>query len=220
MRYGKIILITILMMVLSGCTVTYNIEFKNGYAEESMTALDENSNYEAGELNYMISSAQDETSPFVYYEINKVEDGTLSGASLYYKYPIVLFANDSSIINTCYDDVSVEVTDDSIYIKTSNEFKCWSRFDGTLKVNIKSDYNVLRNNADSYDQTTYTWYIEKNDTDDTIEIELEKAIKTTNINNAISISGVYVAAMLGVAVIGAGITIYFVQSKNKKNNEI
>lgn len=143
-----------------------------------------------------------------------------SGIKTTFEYPLMIYTTQSSFVKECFDDATFNITDESMILKTSNQFRCWSQFDGTLRVNITTDYVVLNHNADSFDKNVYTWIMNKDDLDDTIEIEMERPKPAEKKMEFISGSGSYLFIILVIVVAISGLILYFIQVKNKKSNEI
>lgn len=222
-KWKLIVVLLISVIVTSGCTVTYNLEIKDSTVYESLYALKPNNEFSdniESELDLNIGFAKDDSYYFAKYDMEKSIGEYESGVKTTFEYPLMIYTTQSSFVKECFDEAIFSINDDSMKIKTSNEFRCWSQFNGTLRVNITTDYVVIDHNADSFDKNVYTWTMNKDDIDDSIEIEMEKPNSVENSKEFISNSGTYLFIVIAIAVGIFGVTIYFVQSKNKKNNEI
>lgn len=168
----KKIFILLLLIILSGCSVNYNLEFSgNTFSEE----------IKVGKFN------KKDIPDFDYFEFYSIEN---MGKQKFYnidyfnKYLKLDYIYDydefrlSNAFNSCYDNSSVTYDDKYYYIVTSDEFKCLEFMGYTtdqVNINFITDYLVMESNADYIDGKKHTWVInESNYNDKKIKIKIHK----------------------------------------------
>ena len=188
----KIIFLSMVLFMLSGCTIKYDLDLTTpNTALETLEILETDSNNEyfstiknyAGNIR-TIYSDQDSDSyekdpNLEYYSIVNNSDDTKANLIINYPFTTEEFAN-SNIINTCYENVIFYNTSDKIDIRTSNEFLCFEKYISAqeVEVNIKTNEKILNNNADYVENNVYTWKIDKSNA-------YQKPIILSNIENSI-----------------------------------
>ncbi len=187
----KIIFLSIVLFMLSGCTIKYDLDLTTPNAAiENLDILetDLNNEYFSTIKNYTgnirtIYSDQDsdsyEKDPNLdYYNITNNSDDNKANLIISYPFTTEEFA-DSNIINTCYENVTFYNTNDKIDIRTSNEFLCFEKYISAqeVEVNIKTNQKILNNNADYIENNVYTWKINKSNA-------YQKPIILSNIENS------------------------------------
>lgn len=170
MRLRKILFLLILLL-LSGCSVDYNLDISSeGVFKETIIGTisgEEYSNLGGTDvnpyqdiLNYSTPLIEDNG----YYDKEIIDvDGN---KEYYFTYTFNNNYQDSSVINSCYDNVLFEENDEVYYIKLTGEFKCL--YSDKVTVNVYTEHNVYDHNADEINETgnIYTWTIDnKNDAD-------------------------------------------------------
>lgn len=179
----KIILLVTLIFILTGCQSTYEINFTEQNIKEEITISTENKN---------IKNATQTT-------INKVNEEIMTWEENYEFYNKIRFSTDEitgykytydfsydqynvlSQLGKCYDELTLE-NDNIITLKTSKEFIC-SEYHPNVKqvlLTIKSDYKILSSNADTKNDNTHIWIINKsNYKNKPISIKIDKTTKNT-----------------------------------------
>lgn len=178
----KLFLISIAILLLTGCSSNYNLEIKNGRLYEKITAYvdstKDNLNYlpgmeEDNEAIYFIESDQ-------YPIYNNMEIKYDKKVNKTDKYTEVIFEHsftekefeNSNSLKKCFDNASYTYGD-NIKLKLSGKFYCLHG--PQLLINIKSNYKVIKNNADRKNGNTYTWIINSNNADNvSIDLEIDK----------------------------------------------
>ena len=154
------------LLFLTGCTAEYNIDIDNGFVEK--TIINDLSFDEVEEFRSMSSSP-------VYIDQTEESDtgGYLEGIKKYttsiennsfiqtYQFNSVDNYKRSTTLYECYS-VSVEDLDKTIKISTQSTNTCFDRYPEltNLKINIKTNNKVVRNNADSVNGNVYSWSID------------------------------------------------------------
>ena len=195
----NVLLMMCLIFFLTGCSAEYNIVIKKDSISEELQVYDENSYYESeiGKkieediniktgvlINEQNGDTEDVNPNYTYYLKEKIN----SKGKLGIKYTNTFDVDDYSksyIANNCYKYFQVYKDKKYITISTSKEFLCIENFDKLyeVKINIKTKYNVEKNNADEVSNNVYSWTITKNNFSDAkfytkdgqlIDIDIEK----------------------------------------------
>ena len=191
-KMRKIILL-ILTITLTGCSVDYTLTIDQNNALENITINnvsinelpkpayytdqgpseeEENINFETSDIPYYESKYYANYATFTYNF--KPDD--------YYK---------STASHTCYESVTLTTNNEgNLLLNTTNYNSCFAYYKELeqLNINIKIDsniYNVLNNNADYHINDTYTWNINRNNYQNRyIQLEYNKKniIKPNNPN--------------------------------------
>ena len=166
------LLITILL--LTGCKVEYNLNLDNNLnlLEDINIIPSNNSDKETinnFSYNIPIDSTADDYDVFEkkmetleYYNINKKNDKL----EINYKYDNTKYDeySNSTLVNMAYEYISIEKVDDrEIVLSTAKEFRLFESYDNIeeVKITIKTNYKVLKSNADEVDNHKYIWKINK-----------------------------------------------------------
>ena len=163
----KKILLVIIVFLITGCSGKYELEIKNEKVIEKTTALYNSKEVlkDPYEHTLDISLKYDDNGDFLIHETKKnVKDGDKVGVELTNNYhSIDDFKNYSQIINRCYNANNITNTNNTITIKTSNEFTCLEKIEELDEVTIviKSNHKLKSTNADKKKGATYYWYINK-----------------------------------------------------------
>lgn len=172
----RVLLFFVLLVMVSGCSINYNIKIEDGSIRDSLELNISNSEYR----NYA-SSVKDEpidSDMFEYFkdiqvpnfkqipdEFHKKDVTRLSdGAYIKYSYDGYTYNNFNSsyLLNNCFEKYSVVNKDDYYYINAGGKFLCY--YDTTY-INIKTDKAVLYTTAD-YKNGSYVYEINKFNYDD------------------------------------------------------
>lgn len=163
----KKILLVIIIFLITGCSGKYELEIKNEKVIEKTTALYNSKDVlkDPYEHTLDVSLKYDDNGDFLMYETKKnVKDGDKVGVELTNNYhSIDDFKNYSQIINRCYNANNITNINNTITIKTSNEFTCIDEIKELDEVTIviKSNHKLKSTNADKKKGATYYWYINK-----------------------------------------------------------
>lgn len=178
----SIIFLTLLM--LTGCTINYDLNFDNGKIIEQIEGEASNS-----EITPEVEGRND-VNPNYYYlyldnralidsqeEYDKKITDTQNGKKFEFKYEYNNNYMNSRIINTCFEDHFIEETDEYYYIKLNGKFYC--NYMDELNINVTSDYKVLSTNAKKINKNTYSWTLDDYDNTD-ILLMVSKIEKNDN----------------------------------------
>ena len=158
----KKILLIIALLLFTGCTAEYNLNFYEDTVEEKITVIpttseeQENTQYLENRDFYAII---DQEKSFLYErKQEKQENFDINEYS--YKYKFDEFKQ--SRFTTCYDAYTLIDENNIVTLSTSKKFNCmiydYMPIDN-LKINITTEYKVIENNADEVNGNTYTWNI-------------------------------------------------------------
>lgn len=221
----KISLIICLMSILlfTGCSVEYNLEFKDGQVIEDLNIKEIKGNYKEDNFTprYAIPSEK------------AIYSKSFSNGNLNYNYKYN-FSNfyKSSILNNCYNAHSFINEDDGYLFQTGSEFKCLPYQEGDnviydydkLTVKIKVDSEVIKSNADEVSNGVYKWYItKKNYKNKPISIkfkrkEKEEIIKPGKREEKKKDKSLYI--FIGFFIIVGGIILVIINILKNKNNQL
>jgi hypothetical protein len=178
----KILIELLLLIFLTGCTATYNINISSKGIEENLTinaiSLNENSLlYEYYLPLYFDDSGSSDTNEKLegieYYDSNLTLENNFRVLSYQHKFTQAEYLK-SSIINSCYSNIEYspysygeETESKYVRIATISDFSCFGLYEqlDSVIVNITIDYDVVESNATSVNGKTYTWNITPNNLD-------------------------------------------------------
>ncbi len=218
MKLKKCLLLSFLIIILSGCTNEYNINISDDKIEEELISyiypIDTQYKHVDGieDDDKITPFIEGEQYPFsdtydkVYKKtIEKTNDYTK--VSFKYDYTLDEFKN-SRTLNVCFDNATYTNTKKYLYIKLEN-FKCL--YSETLDINVKTDNKVMSNNADNKKNNIYTWHIDRDNINDkNIEIKIKKGMPFSDKMMYIGLG------ILGIIVI---INVIFVVRRGQRRND-
>lgn len=171
------IIILLSLLLLTGCTVNYNLEINKDTLNETITGTvtKEESSQESNAtgLSTVYSIINEDQKP-VYnkeelYQKELKESGNNINYTFKYNYNIEDFVN-STIINTRFENKEIEEIDNYYSIRLSGNFYCL--YSKKINIAVTSNLKVASNNADKIKDNTYIWTIDKNTTN--IELVVDK----------------------------------------------
>ena len=171
------IIILLSLLLLTGCTVNYNLEINKDTLNETITGTvtKEESSQESNAtgLSTVYSIINEDQKP-VYnkeelYQKELKESGNNINYTFKYNYNIEDFVN-STIINPCFENKEIEEIDNYYSIRLSGNFYCL--YSKKINIAVTSNLKVASNNADKIKDNTYIWTIDKNTTN--IELVVDK----------------------------------------------
>lgn len=225
----KILILVFIIFMMCGCSASVDIEIKNKKVFESVDITAYQNVIYTKEIlntsfrNYIPVFAKDlivDTLPdspiegVKYYEKTTTDLG--NGYKFNYKYTFDI--DEYSEARTIKDgfryyDFSYNDTDNTITISTDDNgllyFNDYDQLD-EVRINIKTNYYVESNNADSVNGNTYTWVFNK-DSKKSIEMTID-----TDSNGPVSSNNIVL--ILSVAIVAA--ILVFLALKSRDNNKI
>ena len=221
----KIFCLLLMMFVITGCDVEYNLRIDGDSFDEEITATLPNTDtfkYVVDNISKVKqpSYINDNTGNKDYYKSKITNDSDFYKLNYTYSYDenSIKFSN---AINQCYKYFFIDTSAGYIDISTSPKFTCFYR-DGSpvadsITINIITSSKVVSNNADKVDGNKYSWVIDKTNSENKpLEIKIEKPKKVDKNNQTVIIVIILLAVMSAI-----GYIIYrFMRSKHIKTNEI
>lgn len=228
MKKGKLIAILGCLLLLSGCTVEYNLTIDKDNMTENIKGIYANTKENQQLINTKKKSSQSayydmDLEKTNYYTITTGEDKKNNLLDIRYQY---VYDSDnlqkSNALNYCVYKKTVIKTDKHIIINTDGKINCMykdvEKVIDKLVINIKTDLKVVEQNADKHKGNTYTWIV----TDDNfsnkpihIKISLEKEKNIFEKMNATQIFIIVCCAILFIICIAL-----FFKKKIARNNSI
>lgn len=177
----KILLFIVCIFMLTGCDIEYNLTIDNDSFDEKVTlsllkkdvSFEDMTNY----LKNKIPISNDRYETRFYEPSIDVHENSYD--LVYdYSYDFSSFKK-GFFVNNCYIDISIEENDDEISISSGKDFRCLNPDNGLIadsaKINIKTELEVIENNADSVNGNTYTWNIDRNNYETkTVNLKVKK----------------------------------------------
>lgn len=183
---NKKILMLPLLLLLTGCTVNYNLEINEDSLTETISGTVSKEEYEL---------KKEYTSPPIAYSlINDPQKAIYDNDSeLYIKnirenndnfeYTFSYIYNNnfdkSSVINTCFENHEIYETDELYHINLSGQFYCL--YSKNININVISNMKVINSNAKKVNGNTYSWTINKpNNVNIQMDISKKEVFKENN----------------------------------------
>lgn len=226
------------ILLLSGCTVDYNLSIDSDFINENLSFIENDMSkldtirtygtFWMDDISYRnlineymkmdIASTRDNKN---FYDKQLISDNGI-GMTLNYKFDLENYQNSKSVYN-CYKYFNVNNTDDTYTISTSKDFLCFNEDYPLLEqvnINITTKYKVLETNATIIDGDTYSWVINKRNAENS-QIIIKFQTKSNNIfDNIITDDNKFLLIILGVLGAVGIIIVFYVYLKSKKNNKI
>lgn len=170
------------LLLLTGCTIDYNLEIDNNKIKEEIVGTISSDEYEIKEIDTDVN---------IFYEIvNYEQKSLLSGDDIYnkkiiknddgvdcnFKYTYKDNFGESRLLNTCFENVEFREDNEYYYASIGGDFYCL--YSNKITINVKTDYAVLNNNANKVKDNVYTWIIDGNTAD------IQMVISKTLVNNS------------------------------------
>lgn len=212
----KIIVVLISLLLLTGCTIDYNLVIDKDSIKETITGTAYKEEYEVREedsgLNLFYTYINDDINPLISgdglynKDINEIDNG------INYKYDFIYKNNydKSKIINSCFENSNVKETDTYYSIELSGEFYCL--YSDKININVISNYVVLENNAKEVNGNKYSWVIDDS-SNVNIFLNISKEIKYEEPSKTKFISTFQLVGLI-IFVVLTGITYFLYRKKN------
>lgn len=229
----KILTLILLIFMISGCSVEVNIDISDNKIKESndITVL-ENAIYTKEILrtsfrdyipiyasDLIVDTVPDQPfSDVLYYNKNTTDLGNGYRFNYSYDFDIDKYG-DARTIKDGFRDYSYSYRNDIISLSTDNEGLIYFNDYPLLEevtVNIKTDYLVEENNADSVNDNTYTWVFNK-DSKKSIDIVIDTSKSGDRVLGIVNVSTVItIGVVIGIVLI----ILVLLLIRNRKNNKI
>lgn len=212
MKYMKIFIGLFIIFFISGCSINYTLEISDNYFTENISVTIDDSDVNNVKIlkNYNPVHYNDD----IVYEKNVKKRNGKTTVNLRYRYTLEQFQSANSV-NQGFYNRSIKEVDDIIYINLTDfeGFAAEVDFD----IRIKTDNEVLKNNADSVKGNTYIWHVDKNNKKNlSIEMQIKKGTKKTFKDKYNYISYIIV----GIALLSVIVAIIILIKKNKNSKKI
>ena len=176
----RIIIILVLVLSLTGCTIDYSVKFDGDIVNERISGY---------VTDKEIGDGSKGTGLNIYYDLLYSDQYALTeGEDLYtkniidkknkiqYEFSYVYDDNynKSMILDSCYENVFFDDDDDFYYIYLSGDFYCM--YADKININVTSEYAIIDSNANKIKDNNYIWIIkDQNDAD--INLTISKTLK-------------------------------------------
>lgn len=220
MKNKKLLLLIIVsLFILTGCSTVVNVDIKQGEIKENIEISMMSSNYNVDNIYEYVENelfeVEYDSEIMGYFKLkNNVNSNPLKA---YRVYQISEYESDL-LLNRCFDKTDIDVNNNILTVKAEG-FNCYSKYDGmgNITINLNSTYNVISNNADINFNGRYTWYINRGNNTNDIEISIDLGDgQNTIIKNKNNIYLVFIPFFL-LLILGL---IKILKKKIKNNNEI
>lgn len=227
----KIILLLVVFL-LTGCSVTYNLEISD-VIKENVTATDTgDNNYDLYEMFYekpiplsreidILPESNVKLDGVSYYDMKQIDDYEKFGLNYTGIFNDKIKLSDSHILFYGLGNFDYREEEDGIYINVPSKIKIFEQFSNLdeINVNIKTDYNVIENNADKVNKNVYVWKINRdNYKNKTIKLKISKSSKLEEITEQDSM--VTFSICLFILILFGFIIFLFVRMRFRKNNSL
>ncbi len=232
MKNKKIILLILVMLLFSGCSVKYNLNINEDLTVNEKVTATEN-------LNVLKTRSSEEpkvtaNSLYKLYKIDGVKYNfrTTESSNSITSYASTSFKTledyESYFKSDIIKEVNLTKKDSYITLEYNQDVPLSSYASKSLiyddiEINIEIPFKVTENNADKVNGNTYTWYIKKDDNLKNIKVKFNT--KETNTSRKFNFGffeinikySVLVAVALALIIF---MIVLFVYMRNKKNNRI
>lgn len=203
----KIVLLLPLLLLVTGCGSTYEIEFtQDDTIKDTISIFEDNDKVERfskKDEEDFLNKLLDFERGYEHYKRELYTTEDITGYK--YTYDFTYEEYDAmSQLRKCYEDLTLNVTDDKIELKTKGEFLCATYHNEMpyMEITIKSDYKIEDSNANTQDSNTATWKITKNNYKNTpIEITFDKNNVIEEEEKEFPIKNIIIIALFIIAVI-------------------
>ena len=162
----KVLLLLITLILLTGCTATYNINIKDKTIEDSIKVYTDSKKVQNADKKTITEFSEKLGEWERGYEYYKREIYTTDKITGYnYTYTFNYEEYDAmSQLRKCYKDFKITNENNNITLSTSNEFLCKTYYQeiDKIEINISSEYKITESNADRKENNIHTWNINKN----------------------------------------------------------
>ena len=180
-------LIIMAMLLLTGCQSKIDVTIDKGMVNEniSITLNDDElqtANNVKGEITERLSNYEMDTEVLSYFNIKNYNKNTINVSK---NYNIDSYTWDN-LIARCYKTQNINFSNNILKINTNGGFNCFNKYNlkGEVVINLKTSYKVINNNADKYENDTYTWNINDNNKNINLEIDTSTVVNEINDNNS------------------------------------
>ena len=203
----KKIIIILCLFIITGCTADVELHITSSTLEnivtisedvetlENMNTINDQEDHTITRKGYAFSIAQFENDFNVERQLLNQNDRY---AYQYYQKLNIKNEVSKSMFYDCYDEITI-TTGKNITITTSDDFKCFEKYGylDDVKLKITSSYEFVSTNADIWGDGAYYWFINQEDTNRPIVLELKQP-KTTSNTKAFVIVTISILFIVGI----------------------
>ena len=207
------------MLLLTGCTVNYNLEINDKAISENIIG-----NISRNEFDDITDEYADHN---IYWLLHDKQPALFDGSTFYeqninennemidfdYKYTYNNNFGESNILNRCFENKIFEETEDLYVIHLYGDFYC--QYNDKIDVNVKTNLTVIDNNANIVDGNNYKWVLEDNSNNVDIFLTISKNIGTIN-DKEKSIFTPYRIITLIILIVLVIVSLFIYKKKNSK----
>lgn len=197
-------LLLIVPIILTGCTANYTLTYENNNFNEEV--IIENINDEELSKFDKLKASDNFKDEKNNLEYKYIDNGKTKTIKLDIGEDLVV----TKLLNYCYEDIYLINESNYFTIQTGGEKYC-KNYD--IKVNFKTDKNIINSNADSINDNVLTW--NKLDKDINIQVSKTDSIKKNKNEKNISESLRYIIVFVLLIVVGIA-TFFIYKLKNNK----
>ena len=197
-------LLLIVPIILTGCTANYTLTYENNNFNEEV--IIENINDEELSKFDKLKASDNFKDEKNNLEYKYIDNGKTKTIKLDIGEDLVV----TKLLNYCYEDIYLINESNYFTIQTGGEKYC-KNYD--IKVNFKTDKNIINSNADSINDNVLTW--NKLDKDINIQVSKTDSIKKNKNEKNISESLRYIIVFVLLIVVGIA-TFFIYKLKNDK----
>lgn len=229
------IIIACVCLLLTGCTVEYDLKIEDDTINEKIVISEKSGSFNEDSFDEIVNNSYSQYNEHGVkrYSVTKTKDDDNTKYILKQNYSLrpALYIRTFSECFDAYNIVYGDETKRTYVIQTSKGFKCMSHeymIIDSYKINIELNHEVIDSNADSVNNNIYTWNIDKNNAKDKyISITFKKNKQEINPNQndddskkKSSFNIIYVI-IIGVGIILiAAIAIIYGMVLNQKQNKL
>lgn len=217
----KILLLICLVFIVTGCSHEYEINF--GKKIDEKIVLNYNTNL------YELSSQIDGDSLYVEKELVESDIPALVSSNGFYDKKLEVMDNKTKVtlkysydyenfeksylIDHCFEKKTFVNDDEYYYVSLGGSFDCYSASGFTLKV--KSEYEVINQNADKYDKGYYIWNIATENSDNRVEFQVSKTL----LKNKDSVFKLDLKIICWLLLFGVIVFLFIIKRKGSNDTE-
>lgn len=228
MKKYKVVFISILFLLLTGCSVEYNLNIKDDLSieesadiEETYSFFEENYTYynSSEVLDLLWQQYSPEYADSAYTYTHNLNETGINVKATYSN--IDEYIDKAKVYKQVFENVSCEKNGNVVTLRTTGQFYKYNTQDperfpiDSITLNIFIPYDVRNTNADNIDGNKYTWYILKDTKDKKIEITFDISKKKEQINNN---EKNYLPVIVIIAIIICILICYIIYRVNKNDD--
>ncbi len=203
----KRILLILVILLLTGCKATYNINFDSDKIYDEIEIYDDSVKINQAndkDSDKLLEVIMDWENGYDYYNRELYSTDKVSGYRYTYDFTYDEYEAMTQL-RKCYENFDFKVTNDEISLKTSKEFLCGDYYQDTeeIVINIKSKYEIKSSNADKNSNNVYTWTINSSNYKNkplNLTINKQKEYKATD-NKKFNLKGLLLVILFIVLII-------------------